>query len=99
MFFLYLRFLAPLGILAYLIKKNPFYTSYPVMLPFMIIAWFIVFYRMVKYSRLTNHMVHMILMDPTGTELTFIYQNQWLRRLRADRIDQTLMIQQLANPP
>ena len=75
MFLLYLRYLVPLAILAYLIKKNPFYTTYPVMLPFMIAFFFIAFYRMVKYSRKTNHMVHQILLDPTGTELTFVYKN------------------------
>ncbi len=57
-FVLFLRYLIPLVALYYLIKKNPFYASYPVMLPFMGIAFFIIFYRMVKYSRKTNHMVH-----------------------------------------
>ena len=65
----------PLAVLAYLIKKNPFYTSYPAMLPFMVAAFMILFYRMVKYSRKTNHMIHQILMDPTGTELTFVFKN------------------------
>jgi len=39
------------------------------------------------------------LLDPTGTEVTFVYKNQILRKLRADRLDMTLLIQQLANPP
>jgi len=43
---------------------------------------FLAFYRMVKYSRRTNHMVHQILLDPTGTELTFIYKNQFSRKMR-----------------
>lgn len=30
---------------------------------------------MVKYSKRTNHMVHQILLDPTGTELTFVFKN------------------------
>jgi hypothetical protein len=69
MFLIYLRYIVPLVLLAYLIKKNPFYTSYPVALPFMVAAflignsiswsqWKIVFFKMVKYSRKTNHMVH-----------------------------------------
>lgn len=54
---LYLRFLVPLAVLAVLIKKNPFYRSYPIMLPVMISMWFIVLYRAVRYSRRTNRMV------------------------------------------
>lgn len=44
-------------------------------------------------------LVHQVLMDPTGTELTFIYQNQFFRRLRNDKPEQSLMIHQLVNPP
>lgn len=44
-------------------------------------------------------MIHQILLDPTGTELTFVFKNQLTRKLRADRPEVTLMIQQLANPP
>ena len=59
----------------------------------------VVFYRMIKYSRRTNHMVHQILLDPTGTELTFIYKNQFTRKMRQDAVERTLMISNLANPP
>jgi len=41
MFLLYLRFTVPLVLLYYGIKKNPFYKSYPIMLPFMIILFII----------------------------------------------------------
>lgn len=78
---LYMRFLVPLLVLAVLIKKNPFYRSYPIMLPIMIIAWFTILYRAVVYSRRTNRMVHQILLDQTGSELTFVYKNQTTRRL------------------
>lgn len=44
-------------------------------------------------------MVHQILLDPTGTEVTFVYKNQVFRKMRADKLDITLLIQQLANPP
>jgi hypothetical protein len=54
---------------------------------------------MVKYSRRTNHMVHQILMDPTGTELTFVFKNQLARRFRQDVTERTIMIAHLANPP
>lgn len=99
MFLLYLRFLVPLALLAYLIKKNPFYTSYPAMLPFFVTLFFIFFYRAVKYSRKTNQMIHQILLDPTGTELTFVFKNQMYRKLRADELERTLMISNLVNPP
>ena len=36
-------------------------------------------------------MVSQILMDPTGTELTFMYQNKTLRRMRQDNTEVTLM--------
>lgn len=36
---LFMRFLIPLAILTVLIKKNPFYRSYPIMLPIMIFLW------------------------------------------------------------
>ena len=96
---LYLKFLIPIGGLIYLIKKNPFYMSFPAMLPAMLISLIALSVSMVKYSKQTNMLVHQVLMDPTGTELTFIYQNQFFRRLRNDRPEQTLMIHQLVNPP
>jgi hypothetical protein len=36
-------------------------------------------------------MVHQILLDPTGTELTFIYKNQFTRKMRQDAVERTLM--------
>ena len=62
-------------ILYKLIKKNPFYQSYPAMLPGMFIAFIILGISMIKYSKVTNMLVHQVHMDPTGTELTFIYKN------------------------
>jgi len=41
MFFLYLRFTIPLALLWWGIKKNPFYKSYPIMLPFMFVLFVI----------------------------------------------------------
>jgi hypothetical protein len=38
-------------------------------------------------------------MDPTGTELTFIYKNQFFRRFRNDKPEQTILISQLVDPP
>ena len=72
---LYMRFIIPLLVLAVLIKKNPFYRSYPIMLPIMVTMWFVTFYRAVAYSRRTNRMVHQVLLDQTGSELTFVYKN------------------------
>ena len=46
------------------------------MLPIMVATFAILFIRMVKYSKRTNNMVHQILLDPQGVELTFIYKNQ-----------------------
>ena len=69
------------------------------MLPVMCVLLSIVFYKTVKYSKKTNHMVHQVLLDPTGTEATFVYKNYWQRKLRADRQDEVLMLQHLANPP
>lgn len=60
---LYLRFLVPLAILTLLIKKNPFYRTYPIMLPIMIALWFFTLYRAVAYSRRTNRMIQSILLD------------------------------------
>ena len=94
-----MRFAVPLAVLAYLIKKNPFYRTYPIMLPIMVASWFIVFYRMVKYSKRTNNMVHQILLDPTGVELTFIYKNQLARRLRTDMPEARMLASQMMNPP
>lgn len=54
---------------------------------------------MIKYSRKTNHMVHQILLDPTGTEMTFVYKNQFFRKMRSDITERTIMISNLANPP
>jgi hypothetical protein len=41
MFCLYLRFIVPLALLWWGIKKNPFYKSYPIMLPFMVVLFVI----------------------------------------------------------
>lgn len=59
----------------------------------------VVFYKMVKYSRRTNQMIHQILIDPTGTELTFVYKNKIFRKMRNDQLDKTLMIANLFDPP
>jgi hypothetical protein len=72
---LFMRFAIPLACLAYLIKKNPFYRTYPIMLPIMIIGFSMTFIQMVKYSKKTNYMVHQVLLDATGTEVTFVYKN------------------------
>jgi hypothetical protein len=97
---LFLRFLIPLGGLAYLIKvKNPFYKNYPAALPGMIVLFLIILYRMNKYASFTNRMVHQILADPTGTELTVIYKNRAIRRFRNDVLEDVIPIQQLQNPP
>ena len=45
------------------------------MLPLMIMSTVVLFGSMIKYSKVTNMMVSKVLMDPTGTELTFVYQN------------------------
>lgn len=99
MFQLYLKFLVPIAVLIYLIKKNPFYLSYPAMLPAMFIALIMLCISLIKYSKLTNMMIHQVHMDPTGTELTFIYQNQFFRRMRNDKPEQPILIQQLIDPP
>jgi len=44
-------------------------------------------------------MVHQILLDQTGSELTFVYKNQFLRRLRSDQPEMTLMVTNMSNPP
>jgi hypothetical protein len=53
-----MRFLVPLLGLTYLIRKNPFYRSYPIMLPIMMAAWAGVLIATVRYSKVTNHMIH-----------------------------------------
>lgn len=58
MFLLYARYLIPLGTLIYLIRKNPFYQSYPAMLPAMFIGVIYGFFAMVRYSKVTNMLVH-----------------------------------------
>lgn len=44
-------------------------------------------------------MVHQVLLDPTGSELTVIYKNKWIRRLRNDDLEDTLLVSSLGNPP
>ena len=96
---LFARFVIPLILLTALIKKNPFYRSYPIMLPIMICLWFITLQRAVVYSRRTNRMVHQVLLDQTGSELTFVYKNQWTRRMFGHQTEETHMVQGLHNPP
>jgi len=87
-----MKYAIPIAILYYLIKKNPFYQSYPAMLPGMVIAVVLLLISAVKYSKVTNMLVHQVHMDPTGTELTFIYKNQLFRRFRNDKPEQTMTI-------
>ena len=96
---LYLKFLIPMGICIYLIKKNPFYKTYPAMLPAMFIGLILTFISLVKYSKVSNMLVHQVHMDPTGTELSFIYKNAVFRRFRNDRPQTDMLISQLADPP
>ena len=96
---LYLKFAIPIVVLYYLIKKNPFYQSYPAMLPGMVITIILLLISAIKYSKVTNMLVHQVHMDPTGTELTFIYKNQMFRRFRNDKPEQTMTIAQLVDPP
>ena len=44
-------------------------------------------------------MVHQILLDPTGVELTFIYKNQLARKLRTDMPEVRMLVSQMMNPP
>jgi hypothetical protein len=39
------------------------------------------------------------LLDPTGTEVTFVYKNQLTRKLRSDQVEKSMMISNLVNPP
>ena len=94
-----MRFLVPLAILSVLIKKNPFYRTYPIMLPIVIALWFFTIYRAVAYSRRTNRMVQTILLDQTGSELTFVYRNQTTRRIFGHQTEETHMVQGMHNPP
>ena len=55
------------------------------MLPAMFIGVIALVFSMVKYSKVTNMLVHQVHMDPTGTELTFIYKNAFFRRFRNDK--------------
>lgn len=59
----------------WMIRKNPFYTTYPIMFPISWIGLALTLFFTVRYSRKTNHMVHQILMDATGSEITFVYKN------------------------
>lgn len=63
------------------------------------VAWVGFLIQTVKYSRKTNHMVHQILLDATGSELTFVFKNQFIRKLRSDQLEATHMVSNMMNPP
>lgn len=96
---MFLKFIIPVIGLIYLIRKNPFYRSYPAMLPAMIISAILLAGGGVVYSKQTNKLVRQILLDPTGTELTFVYANQISRRLRNDSTELSMLISQCTDPP
>lgn len=85
--------------LGYLIKKNPFYKTYPAALPIMICIFIVFMFKTTKYASYTNRMVHQILLDPTGTELTFVYKNRAIRRWRNEGLEEKVPIVNLRNPP
>ena len=69
------------------------------MLPIMIVMWCFTLWRAVIYSRRTNRMVQQILLDQTGSELTFVYKNQTTRRIFGHQTEETHMVQGMHNPP
>lgn len=69
------------------------------MLPFLIIMALVTLVSMVRYSKRTNVMIEQILIDPTGTELTFIFKNKFFRKMRNDLGEVTLPINSLFDPP
>lgn len=73
MFYIYLKYIIPIVTLMYFIKKNPWYLTYPAMLPAMVVFLVGTIISLIKYSKVTNMMIHQVQMDPTGTELMFIY--------------------------
>jgi len=88
-----------LSLLGYGIRKNPFYRSYPIMLPIMVIAFVAMFIALFRKMRKFNTLVSDILLDPSGQELTFVFRNQFLRKLRNDKTEVTIPITSLINPP
>lgn len=60
---------------------------------------FVLFFRFMRYGAVTNKMIHQVLLDPSGTEATFIYKNRFFRKLRSDDLENTVLIQSLVNPP
>lgn len=55
-------------------------------------------YKGVKYSGLTNRMVHQVLLDPSGSEITVIYKNWVARRFRGDDLENTFLNQSMVMP-
>lgn len=99
MLLLYMKLIIPTLALIYLVKKNPFYKSYPIALPCMFVLLIFLGYKFMRFGQVTNRMVHQILIDPSGTEVTFVYKNRFARKLRNDNLEETLLVQALNNPP
>jgi hypothetical protein len=69
------------------------------MLPIMVIAFVAMFIALFRKMRKLNTLVSDILLDPSGQELTFVFRNQFLRKLRNDKTEVTIPITSLINPP
>lgn len=71
----YMKYVVGLGVLGYGIRKNPFYRSYPIMLPVMMLGFFVYFIALMRFARKMNNLVQTVLLDPSGQELTFVFRN------------------------
>ena len=65
----------------------------------MMFAFFGVFIAMVFRARKLNNLVSQVLINPNGQDITFVFANQRLRKLRSDKAEVTLPITSLLDPP
>lgn len=96
--FLSLRYVIPMGGLHYLIKFNPFYMTYPVMLPIMVLSYVYYIFALLNFLRSLQKIVDEIWLDKTGSEIRVVYRNRSYRKFRGVTGEEIIMNSSLVSP-
>ena len=84
--------------LVYYIKTNPFYISYPVMLPIMsfTLVGYLIYYF--NYIKKLQNVVSEIWLDKSGYECRIVYNNMRYRKMRGKQVEEIVLNGSLVSP-
>jgi len=95
---MYMKYLAPMGILGKLIAVNPFYMTFPVALPIMIFAELYLLKKVYDQKKLLRNVVGEIYLLKDGETLEVIYESKFWRKMKSDALSNYYYIPSLKAP-